>query len=1613
MACWGGTDKSGAMTTPAVAAKPLLVNGAFNERTANGAPLGWRLSPGVTVETEGGHSVLVLRSTAPGGASAGQDLPCDPAWGVLRFRYRVSVPMIVPGKEGWHDARLALTFKNASGKALSQRAAGAWSKPTAGWLAVDQLEEVPEGTAHVSVAPAIFAATGELRIVDLKVEVAARRGQGIDAPIPAGGLQWGAEPIEKQSSQRDVICLNGLWRFMPALGPAASVPLKTGWGLLRVPGSWRHGPLPAPVRGTGPCWQGFNNETPAAWYERTLSIPVTWAGRAVILDMRRVSTDAVVFIDGREVGKVSWPGGEVNLSAAVKPGQTHSLRVKVVAVADQAEVTRFMGTGEGQLLKEKMTLATRGIVGDVLLLSRPSGAYLTGCAIQTKVKAPSISEKTPARGDTFKVVAEYTGLPTTTEVTMTAIVRHASTGAEARRFTANMQATAGDGSVSASWKWPDPMLWDIQKPNLYTLELALQGTGIHDALRETFGFREFSVEGKRFLLNGAEVRLRPAPVHAEGSIGGVSELIGDALDGLRWAGFNTHELWPWNRDERGTWEFDDLWCQEADRRGFLLIVPALDYPSGLSDAWNNRTTGPAWAKRMAPLLKRLRNHPSAVMWVTGTNRFGHGQDQNPDAIGSSTRGWLKHDGWRYNAEGGRKAIQWIKAIDPTRPVFMHAGGPVGDIYTSNNYLCLNPLQEREEWLSRWAADGDMPVMMVEFGTPLFTSFHRGRRGYAQAAASEPLYTEFCAIYQGAAAYRLESPSYRETLASTFVSNMLWSTWHSVDVPSIHEGFNQLQALYQQNTWRAWRTWGITGGMLPWSNGHGWLRHEGSSSAPSRPAVDALQPFKPGQRGAWKSEAPRGLTRYFQPEGMPTTVAGKALIAANQDTLAWIAGAPDFVDKSHHFRAGTSLRKQAALINDAREPAQWELAWQAEVDGVQIAEGTARGTLNPVSSAFVPISVSLPSRLKRDRVPGLLRLTCTIGRMTHTDHFVFTTFASTPVPAASNTIALLDPVGDTAALLRGLGLAATVWDGKPTAKLVVLGRNACAKGGVDPSLLAPHLARGGRVLMMSQDPAWLRDRLGLRVARPLARRAFPVIPDHPALAGLDAEAFRDWAGESRLVSPIDAPNDTANTPSHGWRWGAHHVVCSAPIEIPHRAGWRPILACEFDGAYTPLTELSLGGGVVTLCTLDVEDHAAADPAAERIARAVIAAAASARPEARAITTYLGSDAGAVRLDECGIAWQRTDARLWPAKGLDRLKTANTLPWLGVAVIGPEAAVTDAELDAFLRRGGHALILPRTTAEAPLGVRLKRVPRHAGSLDVPPWPSCRGLWPGELRRRTDGEAWVIASGADAIGADGLLAEVRRGKGVAVYCQFDTAAFAADRLTYNRYTRWRWTRLLSQLASNLGGVCMGDSRLILPTGTPAALALSGTWKARLTMPLPQTRVQDPHPADKGPSPAALALIARDADETGMQEVPVSRQWRDYGGAWAKADGEALFRRTIEIPAAWAGKDLSLSLGIVEDFDTAYFDGIVVGNTTSANPKIWTSGRLYTVPGRLVTAGRHVLAVRIFDHFNGGGLTGKSNELWLAPKQKPASAHASLYHADLLIDFPQGDDPYRYYRW
>lgn len=84
---------------------------------------------------------------------------------------------------------------------------------------------------------------------------------------------------------------------------------------------------------------------------------------------------------------------------------------------------------------------------------------------------------------------------------------------------------------------------------------------------------------------------------------------------------------------------------------------------------------------------------------------------------------------------------------------------------------------------------------------------------------------------------------------------------------------------------------------------------------------------------------------------------------------------------------------------------------------------------------------------------------------------------------------------------------------------------------------------------------------------------------------------------------------------------------------------------------------------------------------------------------------------------------------------------------------------------------------------------------------------------------------------------------------------------------------------------------------------------------------------------------------------------------------------RREFDLPAAWAGKDLTLHLGPVDDRDTTYVNGTPVGGLND-----YAAPRDYKVPAALLKPGRNVLAVRVLDTGGAndtGGLTGKAEAL------------------------------------
>ena len=126
-----------------------------------------------------------------------------------------------------------------------------------------------------------------------------------------------------------------------------------------------------------------------------------------------------------------------------------------------------------------------------------------------------------------------------------------------------------------------------------------------------------------------------------------------------------------------------------------------------------------------------------------------------------------------------------------------------------------------------------------------------------------------------------------------------------------------------------------------------------------------------------------------------------------------------------------------------------------------------------------------------------------------------------------------------------------------------------------------------------------------------------------------------------------------------------------------------------------------------------------------------------------------------------------------------------------------------------------------------------------------------------------------------------------------------------------------------------------------------------------------------DKGFAGGKAPWAARSYDDSswGTMKLPEKIQT-----LWPSTNGVFWFRKEVEIPSSWAGRNLTLSLGPVDDYDETYFNGKLVGTG-----EVWNMAREYVIPGKMVKAGTSVLCIRVTDDHGDGGLYGAADQLYL----------------------------------
>lgn len=121
--------------------------------------------------------------------------------------------------------------------------------------------------------------------------------------------------------------------------------------------------------------------------------------------------------------------------------------------------------------------------------------------------------------------------------------------------------------------------------------------------------------------------------------------------------------------------------------------------------------------------------------------------------------------------------------------------------------------------------------------------------------------------------------------------------------------------------------------------------------------------------------------------------------------------------------------------------------------------------------------------------------------------------------------------------------------------------------------------------------------------------------------------------------------------------------------------------------------------------------------------------------------------------------------------------------------------------------------------------------------------------------------------------------------------------------------------------------------------------------------------------------------SDRLTWKPVPQINYWDSWGPEWKNYVGAAWFRRRFDLTPAQAATGATLSLGVFDDLDQTWVNGVPVGGMSD-----WAAQRLYPVPPGLLHAGTNEIVIYVLNTYGPGGFAGPVDKVCLELAGAPA---------------------------
>jgi len=956
--------------------------------------------------------------------------------------------------------------------------------------------------------------------------------------------------------QREMVAK--FWDLMPfepednigerdAMGPKVVLPAAdpTLWGKWKFwNGQWwaknmlqpdaMGGSWDPPQRGMTKSWEKYN----CIWLKASRDVPAEWKGKRLLYEQSDISgCDIVLFVNGKEAGVIRRPEGSVDISDCVTYGGKNEFLMLLTSCGYRVppvEKATFSGTAKGQSYKAWDSHREYKLTYNPPFFVVTSATCVEDVFANTSWRKHQIEVETTVRlgaAAKAKVIADICD----------------ASGKIVKTVQGAYDLPKGVSVVKPSAPWKDPITWELGRGYLYTMKARLVAGGKTYAYPDfKFGFREIWRDERKIYMNGHEQKFRVTYNFGANKFG-CKFLQGVGYNCIQYA--HQVALDPKPGDEL---------MEYLSKEGISCILPTTGFD------WNtkNRIGGNHKEERddfvaiQSRNLKRFRNWPCVAMCYMGVNAFLPQWTYEAVHLGSGGNAWFD--------QLMNELAQRAKETNPNILYYSHSDGCNGDVASANLYFNWIPLQECEEWPSRWALRGHFPFQACEFGHPYQYDWYKDDRD---------LVTEYCASFYGEEAYALEPDSIRIRHKPGLYIRRLQ-----------HPLFWRYTDEYVWRITRAWRTFGVNAGIV-------WFNLDYGYGMPGWKVESIYNKYGPNY-GFFKSEeeVPKGRPEWAFP-------SWDGYRKGNLDFLGWIAGYPRITDRRHAWYPGETVEKQCVMLWDRYDTRAHVAVWKATLGGKKIAGGKFARKLVSNEPAFDKIAFEAP--VVKEKTSGKIEVSYhlagakgAVGEKIAEDAVTFEIYPKKKTPwEKAPEIALWDPDGKTEPELRKRGIVnirkVTDLLDPGAADYYVIGAYGLPDGGFGV-LPMEKVDAGMKILVLPQKTSALKS-FGFNVQDSLPRVLRIRDTTGPAWKTLDDDYVREWNGEPRTDQKNVFSNQhfgpLAPHAKGAPRWTYNMAVAAVIPRTPDTVGWIPQVEGDFDMNYAGVLQYYKGKGSVTFCTLN--------------------------------------------------------------------------------------------------------------------------------------------------------------------------------------------------------------------------------------------------------------------------------------------------------------------------------------------------------------------------------------------------------------------------------------------